>query len=71
VSLSGTTYLAGSALTMPEAIGQAVRCTGLPLDEVLPMATTNPAAYLGIAPEGTVSGEWDPAGCQFRITGVE
>jgi N-acetylglucosamine-6-phosphate deacetylase len=50
VSLPGTPYLAGSSLTMDRAIGNAVRFTGLPLDDVVPMASTIPAAYLGARP---------------------
>ena len=65
VSLRGTPYLAGSALTMPEAVANTVRFTGLSLAEVLPMASTLPADYLGIALEGVVSAEWDPG--EFRL----
>ncbi len=68
VSLRGTPYLAGSAVTMPEAIANTVRFTGLPLNEVLPMATTTPAEYIGIAPAGTVTAEWDPVGFELSIT---
>src|SRR5688500_12798341 len=39
VSLPGTPYLAGSALTMDSAIGHAVRFTGLPLTTVIAMAS--------------------------------
>jgi N-acetylglucosamine-6-phosphate deacetylase len=39
VSLPGTAYLAGSSLTMDRAIGNAVRFTGLTIDQVLPMAS--------------------------------
>ena len=59
VSLRGTPYLAGSALTMPEAIANTVRFTGLALDDVLPMASTIPARYAGIELDGIVSAEWD------------
>lgn len=60
VSLSGTPYLAGSALTMPEAIGNTVRFTGLPLADVVPMASTIPADCLGLSTDETVTAEWDP-----------
>jgi N-acetylglucosamine-6-phosphate deacetylase len=59
VSLRGTPYLAGSALTMPEAVANTVRFTGLPLDEVLPMATTIPARAMGMTTAGRVTAEWD------------
>ena len=47
VSLPGTPYLAGSSLTLDRAIANTVRFTGLPIDDVMPMASTIPAAYLG------------------------
>jgi N-acetylglucosamine-6-phosphate deacetylase len=60
VSLAGTPYLAGSALTLDRAIANTVRFTGLSVDEVIPMASTMAAACVGMTPEGTVSAEWDP-----------
>src|SRR5207247_10279053 len=59
VSLPGTPYLAGSALTLDRAIANTVRFTGLSLDAVIPMATTIPAAYLGTATAGTVTADWE------------
>ena len=70
VSLRGTSQLAGSALTLPEAIGNTVRFTGLPLADVMPMASTIPAAYLGIQPAGTVVADWDEAACRFQVQSV-
>jgi N-acetylglucosamine-6-phosphate deacetylase len=70
VSLRGTPYLAGSALTLPEAIGHTVRFTGLPLAEVLPMASTIPAEYLGIATSGIIAADWDERKGQFRVESV-
>jgi N-acetylglucosamine-6-phosphate deacetylase len=71
VTLAGTNKLAGSALTLDRAVAIAIRDTGLTLDEVLPMASTHPAAYLGLAPAGRVSAEWDPAARTFTVTGVD
>jgi N-acetylglucosamine-6-phosphate deacetylase len=48
VSLPGTSYLAGSALTMDQAIANTAQFTGLPIEEVIPMASTIPARYLGV-----------------------
>lgn len=62
VSLPGTPYLAGSALTMDRAVENTLRFTGLPLEDVVPMATTIPAGYLGIATAGTITAEWDEGG---------
>jgi N-acetylglucosamine-6-phosphate deacetylase len=70
VSLRGTPYLAGSALTMSEAVAKTARFTGLSLQDVLPMASAAPAAYLGIPTAGTVTAEWDAAGWRLDITGV-
>jgi N-acetylglucosamine-6-phosphate deacetylase len=41
--------LAGSVLDMASAVRNCVRMLGLPLAEALPLATTTPAAFLGIA----------------------
>lgn len=71
VSLRGTPYLAGSALTMPEAIGNTVRFTGLPLTDVIPMASTIPAYYLGISTAGTVVAEWDEAERLFVVQEIK
>lgn len=71
VSLRGTPYLAGSALTMAEAVANTVRFTGLALDEVLPMASTLPASYLGIDVAGQVTAEWDPDRFTLQITNVQ
>jgi N-acetylglucosamine-6-phosphate deacetylase len=56
----GTLYLAGSALTMDRAVANTARFTDLPIEAVLPMASTIPASYLGTATSGTVTADWDP-----------
>jgi len=71
VTLPGTTTLAGSALTLDRAVAVAVRDTGLSLDEVLPMASTRPAAYLGIAAAGRVWADWDSEAGSFAVVRVE
>jgi N-acetylglucosamine-6-phosphate deacetylase len=70
VAVPGAPNLAGSALTLPAAIGLAVRFTGLPLDDVLPMASSRPAEYLGLQPAGTLTAEWDEATGALRVLGV-
>jgi N-acetylglucosamine-6-phosphate deacetylase len=70
VSLPGTPYLAGSSLTMNRAIANTVRFTGLPLDEVIPMASTIPASYLDTTTAGTVTGEWDGEAGELQIRRV-
>ena len=69
VSLPGTPYLAGSSLTLDRAIAHTVKFTGLPIDVVLPMASTIPALYLGVQTAGTVSAEWD--GSELNVRSVE
>jgi len=69
VSLPGTPYLAGSSLTLDRAIANTVRFTGLPIDVVLPMASTIPARYLGVQTAGMVSAEWD--GSELKVRRVE
>jgi N-acetylglucosamine-6-phosphate deacetylase len=59
VSLPGTPYLAGSSLTLPEAIAKTVAFTGCALEEAAAMASTIPAAYMGLETSGTVTANWD------------
>jgi len=70
VAALGTPYLAGSALRLDAAIGNAVRFTGLPLEEVVAMASTRPAAYLGIEPAGKLTAEWDPESAKLTVRRV-
>jgi N-acetylglucosamine-6-phosphate deacetylase len=70
VSLPGTPYLAGSALTLDRAIANTARFTGLPLEQVIPMATTNPARAIGTSTIGTVVAEWDGATYDLRIVSI-
>jgi N-acetylglucosamine-6-phosphate deacetylase len=67
VSPPGAAHLAGSALSMDAAIGHTVRFTGLPLDDVLAMASTNPARYLGIEPAGRLEATWDAQTYTLRV----
>ncbi|CAN5655014.1 N-acetylglucosamine-6-phosphate deacetylase [soil metagenome] len=70
VSLRGTPFLAGSALSMPEAIGNTVRFTGQELNPVVAMASSIPADYLGIATSGTVTAEWREEESTLRVLEV-
>jgi len=70
VAVPGQPNLAGSALSLDRAIGNTVRFTGLPLADVLPMATTTPARYLGIATSGTIEARWDATTHRFTVTRV-
>ena len=70
VSLPGTPYLAGSALTLDRAIANTVRFTGLPIEDVIPMASTIPASYMGMRPAGTVTADWNPEGGELFIRSV-
>jgi N-acetylglucosamine-6-phosphate deacetylase len=71
VTLPREGKLAGSALTLDQAVGRAARETGLPLEEVLAMASTQPAAYMGVMPAGRVVAEWDAQAGTFAVTAVE
>jgi N-acetylglucosamine-6-phosphate deacetylase len=67
VSLPGTPYLAGSSLTMDRAVANAVRFTGLPIEEVAPMASSIPATYLGVRTADRVTADWNPATYELRV----
>lgn len=70
VSLPGTPYLAGSSLTLDQAIANTVRCSGWPIETVAPMASTIPASSVGMTPAGTISVDWDPATCDLSVRSV-
>lgn len=70
VSAPGAPNLAGSALTMNTAVANTVRFTGLPLSEILPMASTSPARYMGLEPVGRVSAEWEQESCSLSVNAV-
>jgi N-acetylglucosamine-6-phosphate deacetylase len=70
VAVPGAPNLAGSALRLDAAIGNTARFTGLPLEDVVPMASTRPAEYIGIPTAGKVVAEWDPAACVLRVRRV-
>jgi N-acetylglucosamine-6-phosphate deacetylase len=71
VTLPGTSYLAGSALTMDVAVANVVRVCELSLEEVLPLATTNPARALGIEPAGEVLADWNAVEQNLSIETVD
>jgi N-acetylglucosamine-6-phosphate deacetylase len=70
VSLPGTPYLAGSSLTLDRAIANTVRFSGLSIDEVIPMASTIPATFMGMTTAGTISADWDAESSILRICGI-
>jgi len=70
VAAPGAPNLAGSALRLDVAIGNTVKFTGLPLEEVVAMASTRPAGYIGIPTAGKVHAEWDPQASTLRIERV-
>ncbi|MGH7940431.1 MAG: N-acetylglucosamine-6-phosphate deacetylase [Limisphaerales bacterium] len=68
VSPPGKPWLAGSALTMCQAVANTVKFTGLPLETVLPMASTQPAKYLNVETVGTVTADWDSV--NYRLSNI-
>jgi N-acetylglucosamine-6-phosphate deacetylase len=70
VAVPGAVTLAGSALRLDVAIGNTVRFSGLPLEEVVPMASNRPAEYLGIRTAGRVVAEWDADASSLRVLRV-
>jgi N-acetylglucosamine-6-phosphate deacetylase len=71
VTLPREGKLAGSSLTLDQAVARAARDTELPIEEVLAMASTRPAAAVGALPAGRVLAEWDDRARTFAVTGVE
>jgi N-acetylglucosamine-6-phosphate deacetylase len=61
----GSPYLAGAALTLDRAVANTVKFTGLPLEEVLAMASTQPATYIGDQPTGRIIATWNSTDCEL------
>jgi N-acetylglucosamine-6-phosphate deacetylase len=70
VTMRGSDRLAGSALSLDVAVGNAVRLAGVSLDEALAMASTRPARCLGLDPAGRIRGTWDAQACRLTVTEV-
>ena len=71
VAAPGATNLAGSALALDRAVANTVRFTGVSIEDALAMASTNPAAYLGLKPAGTLELEWDAEAFALRIIRID
>ena len=56
---------------MDRAVANTVRFAGVSLEDALAMASTNPAAYLGVKTAGTLHLEWDPDAFTLRIIRVD
>ena len=70
VSLPGTPYLAGSALTMDRAVANMIRFAGVGLSEAAAMASTVPADYIGLPTAGRIEVEWDGARFDLCVSAV-
>ncbi len=71
VTLPSGTTLAGSALTLDRAIALTVQWAGVTWEEAWAMASTIPAAAVGLTPRGLVRATWDPSGPALEIQAVE
>lgn len=69
----GKPWMAGSSVTLDRAVANAARFSGLSIDEILPMASVQPARYMGIEAAGRVAANWDPVECRLTdltVSGV-
>ena len=69
VAQPGARHLAGSSITLDRAVANTAKFTGLPLEEVLPMASTQPAEYLGLQTEGRVTADWNAV--EYRLDNLK
>ena len=70
VAEPGKPWLPGSALTMDRAVANTVKFTGLSISEVLPLASTQPAEYIGQPTAGRVVAAWNETECELKIISV-
>ncbi len=62
VAVPGSLTLAGSSLTMPQAVGLTCRWASLDIEVAWAMASFQPARYLGITPRGETQVVWNDEG---------
>ena len=60
VAAPGSLTLAGSSLTMSQAVGLTYRWTSLDMGVVWAMASIHPARYIGVEPRGVAHVVWSP-----------
>ncbi|HVU28437.1 MAG TPA: amidohydrolase family protein [Verrucomicrobiae bacterium] len=65
VSQPGKSWLAGSAATLDQVVANAVKFTSLSLEKILPMASDQPAKYMGIQTFGRVTAIWNENECRL------
>jgi N-acetylglucosamine-6-phosphate deacetylase len=65
VARPGAPWLSGSSITLDRAVANAAKFTGLALEQILPMASSQPARYLGVQTSGRVTADWDAAECKL------
>ena len=58
-SLRGGNWLAGSTITLRDAVQNAVRLSGLDFSDAIALATTTPARVLGLAHKGVIAPQAD------------
>ncbi len=67
VTAVGAGHLAGSSLTLDDAVARTCQWTGLDITTAWAMASTQPAELLGIDYSDTVTIEWDPEQCALTV----
>lgn len=70
VAVPGQPNLAGSSLSLDQAVGNVVRFAGVSLEDALAMASAVPAAYLGVEPAGRLDLEWSADTSTLRVLQV-
>ncbi len=68
VTAVGANHLAGSSLTLDDAVARTCRWTGLDLETVWAMASTQAAALVGLDISGTVEIDWDANAGRLKIS---
>jgi N-acetylglucosamine-6-phosphate deacetylase len=69
VSPPGKSWLAGSAITLDRVVANAAKFTGLSLEAILPMASVQPAKFLGVQTFGQVTADWNAT--EYRLSSLQ
>lgn len=67
VTAVGATHLAGSSLTLDDAVARTCAWSGLDLETVWPMASDQPARLLGLNDVPGIQVDWDADACALKV----
>ena len=63
-------FLDRAASAFRRRLAELVESTGLPHEDVIPMASTTPASFMGTTTAGTITADWDEENSTLHVRKV-